>query len=190
MGAGSVLVVCGKAEFANEIISLMLSSGYDAAELVLSANEGRRKLNILEPALIIVNTPLPDEPGVEFVQDIAEKTDAGILVLARQEFLNELQFRLEKIGALILPKPISKTTLVQTSKFASDTRKSIQTLLSQRDSLQKRAQERPIIEKAKWLLVDKLNMTEAQAHRYIQKLAMDKRIQQIKVAEDIIAHYE
>jgi len=191
MSAGNVLVVCGKVEFAKEIASLMINNnGYAASEFALSASEARRKMNVLEPDLIIVNTPLPDEPGAGFIQDIADKTDAGILVLSRQEDLNELQFRLEKTGALILPKPISRTILVQTSRFAADTRKSIQDLVSQRDDLKKRAQERKTVEKAKWMLVEKLNMTESQAHRYIQKMAMDKRILQIKVAEEIISNYE
>ena len=190
MGAGNVLVVDGKVEYAKQIASLMLNNGYVAAEIALSASEARRKLNILEPDLVIVNTPLPDEPGAEFVLDMAEKTDAGIIVLARQEYLNGLQVRLEKVGALILPKPTSRMTLIQTSKFAVETRKSIQALVSQRDSLQKRIEERKTIERAKWLLVERFNMTEAQAHRYIQKVAMDKRIQQIKVAEDIISHFE
>jgi branched-chain amino acid transport system ATP-binding protein len=49
--------------------------------------------------------------------------------------------------------------------------------------------DRKIIEKAKWLLVEKMNMTEPQAHRYIQKRAMDSRTSQIKVAEEIILSY-
>jgi len=190
MSSGNVLVVCGKVEFANELVSLMLNNGYSAAEYAMSANEARRKMNTLELDLIIVNTPLPDDYGCDFVLDISEKTDAGIVVLVKHENLNDMQLRLEKVRALILPKPISRTTLVQSSRFALDSRKSIQALTNERNSLQKRAEERKTVEKAKWLLVEKLNMTEALAHRYIQKAAMDQRLSQIKVAEEIILHYE
>ncbi|MDS1030642.1 ANTAR domain-containing protein [Bacillota bacterium LX-D] len=190
MISGSVLVVCGKAEYGDEIAALMLHQGFSSAESALSANEARRKLNSLEPDLLIVNTPLPDEQGKDFILDIAEKTDAGILVLAKHEYLDEMQDELEKVGALILPKPISRIILAQTARFADNMRKSIIGLKNQRDDLQKKMDERKVIEKAKWLLVEKLSMTEPQANRYIQKRAMDLRLSQFKVAREIVHNYE
>lgn len=189
MGAGGILIVCSRPELIKELRTLMLQQGYSSAEYSLSANEARRKLDFFEPELILVNAPLQDELGIEFVLDVADKTDAGIIVLAKHEHLGEMQYKLEKVGALILPKPINRTTLIQTAKFAAQSRKSIKGLKLQNDDLEKRMQDRKIIEQAKWLLVEKMNMTEPQAHRYIQKRAMDSRTSQIKVAEEIILNF-
>jgi response regulator NasT len=172
-----------------ELRTLMLQQGYSSAEYALSANEARRKLDFFEPELILVNVPLQDELGVDLVLDIADKTDAGIVVLTKHEHLAEMQYNLEKVGALVLPKPISRTILIQTTRFAAQSRKSIKGLKSQNDDLEKRIQDRKIIEKAKWILVDKMNMTEPQAHRYIQKRAMDLRVSQLKVAEEIFNNF-
>lgn len=189
MGAGGILIVCSKPELIKELRTLMLQQGYATAEYALSANEARRKLDFFEPELILVNAPLQDELGIDLVLDIADKTDAGIIVLAKHEHLEEMQYRLEKVGALVLPKPINKTTLLQTARFAAQSRKSLRGLKLQNDDLEKKIQDRKIIEKAKWILVDKMNMTEPQAHRYIQKRAMDTRVSQIKVAEEIISSF-
>lgn len=189
MSAGGILIVCSKPELIKELRTLMLQQGYSAAEYSLSANEARRKLDFFEPELILVNAPLQDELGIDLVLDIADKTDAGIIILAKHEHLEEMQYKLEKVGALILPKPINKTTLLQTARFAAQSRKSLRGLKQEKDDLEKRINDRKIIEKAKWILVDKMNMTEPQAHRYIQKRAMDTRISQIKVAEEIIASF-
>ncbi len=189
MSAGGILIVCSKPELIKELRNLMLQRGYSSAEYSLSANEARRKLDFFEPELILVNAPLQDELGIEFVLDISDITDAGIIILAKHEHLEEMQYKLEKVGALILPKPINRTTLLQTAKFAVQSRKSIKGLKLQNDDLEKRMQDRKIIEKAKWLLVEKMNMTEPQAHRYIQKRAMDSRTSQIKVAEEILFSY-
>ena len=186
MSAGGILIVCSKPELINELRSLMLHQGYSSVDYALSANEARRKLDFFEPELILVNAPLQDELGIEFVLDIADKTDAGIIILAKHEHLEEMQYKLEKVGALILPKPINRTTLIQTAKFAALSRKSIKGLKLQNNDLEKRMQDRKVVEKAKWILVEKMNMTEPQAHRYIQKRAMDSRTSQIKVAEEII----
>ncbi len=189
MGAGGILIVCSRTDLIKDLRTLMLQQGYSAAEYSLSANEARRKLDIFEPELILINAPLQDELGIDLVLDIADKTDAGIIVLAKHEHLEEMQFKLERVGALILPKPINKTILLQTSRFAVNSRKSLKGLKHQNDDLEKRINDRKIIEKAKWLLVEKMNMSEPQAHRYIQKRAMDTRVSQIKVAEEILSNY-
>jgi response regulator NasT len=46
------------------------------------------------------------------------------------------------------------------------------------------------IERAKWVLAKYLNFSEAEAHRYIQKNAMDRRQPQIEIAKDILRTYE
>jgi response regulator NasT len=46
------------------------------------------------------------------------------------------------------------------------------------------------IERAKFVLAEYLSLTEAEAHRYIQKNAMDRRVRQVEVAKDILKTYE
>jgi response regulator NasT len=47
-----------------------------------------------------------------------------------------------------------------------------------------------LIERAKFVLAKYLSLTEAEAHRYIQKNAMDNRVKQVEVAKDILKTYE
>ena len=46
-----------------------------------------------------------------------------------------------------------------------------------------------LVNRAKWLLISELNMTEANAHRYIEKQAMDRCVSRRQVAEEIIKTY-
>ena len=43
-----------------------------------------------------------------------------------------------------------------------------------------------LVNKAKWLLIDKLGMAEPDAHRLIEKRAMDTRTPKREVAQEII----
>lgn len=189
MSAGSVLVVCGKSEVAASMGSSLIKEGFYPVHCAHSANEARRQFFFTQPDLIVVSTPLPDEYGTDFIFDAYEMTSAGIVVIARPEQLIDLQGSLEKTGALILPKPINRLTLVQTARFALSVRNSMTELRNERDSLKKRMDERKVVEQAKWILVEKLNLSEPQAYRLIQKQAMDLRLPQIQVAEDIIKKY-
>ena len=47
-----------------------------------------------------------------------------------------------------------------------------------------------LVNRAKWLLIECLSMTEADAHRYIEKQAMDLRLSKREVAENIIKTYK
>ena len=47
-----------------------------------------------------------------------------------------------------------------------------------------------MIDRAKCILIQYLNMTEAEAHRYIEKQAMDMRSTKRVIAEGILRTYE
>ena len=46
-----------------------------------------------------------------------------------------------------------------------------------------------LVNKAKWLLISQLSMSEPEAHRYIEKQAMDRRLPKLEIAEEILASY-
>ena len=56
-------------------------------------------------------------------------------------------------------------------------------------SIEEKMEEIRIINRAKWLLISNLKMTEQDAHRHIEKQAMDRCIPKRKVAEEIINSY-
>ena len=51
---------------------------------------------------------------------------------------------------------------------------------------QERLQEQQTIDRAKWVLVDQRKMSEPDAHRYIEKSAMDRCVRKIRIAEEIL----
>ena len=189
MGAGSILIVCGKFEVASSMQAMLIKEGFFPVNCAHSGNEARRSFFNSPMDLMVISTPLPDEYGTELVFDAHDKTSAGIVVIARPDHLADMQCSLEKIGTLILPKPINRLTLLQTVRFALSVRNSMSVLINERDDLKKRMDERKILEQAKWILVEKLNMSEPQAFRLIQKRAMDLRLSQARVAEEIIKKY-
>ena len=46
-----------------------------------------------------------------------------------------------------------------------------------------------IVNRAKWLLIGELKLDEPEAHRYIEKQAMDRCVSKRVVAEEIIKTY-
>lgn len=63
-------------------------------------------------------------------------------------------------------------------------------LQEERDHLKQQMQEINLINRAKLVLMQVLKLSEPQAHRYIEKQAMDLRITKREVAEGVLNTYE
>ena len=56
--------------------------------------------------------------------------------------------------------------------------------------LKKQIDDIRLINRAKYILMEYLSMTEAQAHRYLEKQAMDMRVTKAEIAKSILSTYE
>ena len=57
-------------------------------------------------------------------------------------------------------------------------------------SIEEKMEEIRIVNRAKCLLIEQLKMTEKEAHRYIEKQAMDRCVTRRTIAENIISTYK
>lgn len=170
-----------------DIIKPLNFSGYD---YVASGNEARRKFDSTDFDLIIINTPLSDEFGTELVMDIAEKSLSAILILVKSEIKEQVQDKVSITGAFVVSKPINKQLLLQSIPFVLNSKQIIQTLREQNSALKRKIDDTKVIERAKFSLIKYLGLDEKQAHRYIQKQAMDLRVSPRVVADNILKTYE
>jgi len=170
-----------------DIIKPLLFSGYDYAA---SASEARRKFDHTEYDLTIINAPLTDEFGTELALDIAEKSLSAILILVKADLLEQVQEKVAVTGAFVVGKPINKHVLLQSIPFVLNSKQIIATLREQNKALKRKMDDVKVIERAKYCLIKHLGFDEKQAHRYIQKQAMDLRISPRTVADNILKTYE
>ena len=56
-------------------------------------------------------------------------------------------------------------------------------------SIDEKMEEIRIVNRAKWILINELSMSEPEAHRYIEKQAMDRCISKDQIAKEIINTY-
>lgn len=139
--------------------------------------------------VIVVSTPLRREFGLNFVTEVSKKSSAAIVVLARADIAEDVQNRIKFTGAFVIGKPFPKSLLLQTIKMALLANENISRLEQEKSDLSRQLDDIKIIDRAKCCLIEYLNFTEKQAHRHIQKLAMDTRRTQREIAEDVLRTY-
>lgn len=185
-----VLIISSQKQAADtlyDIIKPLSFAGYDYAS---SGNEGRRKFDYTDYSLTIINTPTSDEFGTDLALDIAEKSLSAILLLVKSDIAEQVQDKVANTGAFVISKPINRQMLMQSIPFVLNSRQIISSLKQQNKVLQQKVDDTKIIERAKFSLIKYLGLDEKQAHRYIQKQAMDLRVSPRTIADNILRTYE
>ena len=140
--------------------------------------------------VIIINAPLSDELGDRFAVRCTENSYAGVLLFIRAEQMDKISSAVEETGVLVLTKPCGKTAILSAVRLACSVGRRLFAAQSTADTLKSKMDEMKTVNRAKWLLIGKLGMSEADAHRYIEKLAMDTRQTRREIADGIIKTYE
>lgn len=151
-----------------------------------SANEARQKLLGTGYDLVLINAPLADESGCRLASDISKTTAAGVLLLVRGELAAQVAEATGGDGVITLGKPVSRAQIAEAvSVFASVLAKLRRYETEKRD-LERRLDELRITSRAKCLLMDQMHLSEEDAHRYLEKQAMDHRMTKLEFAKSVI----
>lgn len=92
--------------------------------------------------------------------------------------------------AVVLRKPLSSQALAQGIRLASSIWSKLTAMQQENALLRQKLEDIKVIDRAKCCLVASLHMDEQQAHRYIQKKAMDTRLPQREIAQEILNTYK
>ncbi|WP_302381190.1 ANTAR domain-containing response regulator [Anaerotignum lactatifermentans] len=185
----SVLVISAKEKFNASLQSLLPESKYAPVQMVSSVSLAKRVLLERSFDFVFINTPLPDDFGTRFAIEISGNKGTVILLLVRNEVYEEVCDKVTEYGILTLPKPASKQMVAHTLNFMAGIRERLRKLEKKSLSMEEKMKEIRLVNRAKWVLIDELKMSEADAHRYIEKQAMDRCVSRREIAEEIISTY-
>lgn len=186
----SVLIVSAASSFNDNILKLLPESTYYPITFAKSVNEAQRKINDRSYDIIIINSPLPDDYGVKFAIELSSNKTSVVLLFIRNDMYTNIYEKVRDYGVFTLRKPVPSQTITQALDWLKATKERIRNMQTKTLSLQEKMEEIKIINHAKWALINSLGMTEADAHRYIEKQAMDRCVTRREIAEDIIKTYQ
>ncbi len=182
----SVLLVSASEKLNTAVAELLPPTDFFPITVAGSLSQARRLT--LETAfdLILVNSPLPDGSGAEFCLDVCAKSASGVLLMVRHELYEELYYKLLPGGVVTLSTQMNREIIVQTLRSLCAMRERLRTSRNHQSTVEEKMEELRLVNRAKWLLIEKQGVTEDAAHRTIQKLAMEQRLSKREIAERII----
>lgn len=185
----SVLIVSSADKFTGAVQSMLPEYRYSPVRTETSVNAARRALLERNYDFVIISSPLPDDDGVGFSIDMSCGKSSVVLLFIKKEFYNSIYDKVFPHGVFTLPKPVSSQMVVQALDWMGSCRERLRRMEKKTVSLEDKMAEIRIVNRAKWILIDQLKMTESDAHRYIEKQAMDRCMSKRCVAENIIKTY-
>ena len=121
-------------------------------------------------------------------QDAITERIADLEVKAAQA--EQLLGPLSEQGVLLLSKPFSTAFFVQAMHMAAAGNHRLLRARQENARLQEKIAQVRLVSRAKCCLVEHEHMTEAEAHRYIEKQAMDTRRDRTEIAQEVLENYE
>ena len=185
----SVLLVSASENLNSSLLGLLTPSKYSPVQTVGNVSAAKRALAERDFDFVIVNSPLPDGDGMRFSIDAGAEKSTVALLLARGEQYPEFFDRCAGSGVFLLAKPFAKSTVLLALDWLASARERLRQTERKVLSVEEKMDEIRLVNRAKWLLISELKMTESDAHRYIEKQAMDRCVPRRRIAEEIIQTY-
>ena len=185
----SVLVVSAAQKFNDTMTSLLPSTDYYPIRFVSNIAAAKRALLEQHYDFVIINAPLPDDFGTRFAMDACTSTNTVALLLVRSEVYEEVRAKVVSAGVFTLSKPTSAQMITQALIWMAAARERLRRLEKKATTIEEKMEEIRLVNRAKWLLIENLSMTENDAHRYIEKQAMDRCVSRREIALRVINTY-
>ena len=185
----SVLVISSSEKISSSLTSLLTETGHSPVEQAKSISAAKRAMIDRTYDFIIINSPVGDDIATRLASDCSDSKDSVVLMLVKAEDEEEIGEKTCAFGVLTLPKPTNSQMLITAFNWMAAVRERLRSFESKTVSLEDKMAQIRTVNRAKLILIEKLDMTEDQAHHYIERHAMDLCISKLDCANEIIKKY-
>lgn len=182
----SVLLVSAAKKGNAALLSFLPAERFEPVTVVDTIAKARRRLVDRNYDLVIINAPLPDDFGRKFAIDVCTDSERVALLMVRNDMYDEISSRMAPHGVLVIKRPVDRLLLEQILDAMCSVRERLRGIRKKSLTLEEKMEEIRVVNRAKWALINERHMTEEEAHRYIQRQAMDLCLSKKETAERIL----
>ncbi len=168
-----------------DIVETLIEHGFDVIAEASDGEQAVALVNEKKPDLLVMDIKMPNLDGISAAEKlVGSKTPIVLLTAFSQK---ELVDRASEAGAMAyVVKPFTPNDLLPAIEIALSRHAQLSALENEIADLNERFETRKLVDRAKGLLNEKMNLTEPEAFRWIQKASMDRRLTMQEVAITII----
>ncbi|MDI6601181.1 MAG: ANTAR domain-containing protein [Thermoanaerobacteraceae bacterium] len=187
MGQEKILLAASDVNLKDQLKDTLKSSGY----VVYTASDGASALRLsksIQPEAVVLDEVLSGINGVVVSDMLVDEGISPVITMVNAGTYKTTSIHSDDIVYLI--KPVSPFTVLGTLNSLLKYKRNLKAAARKAEELDKRLELQKRLNKAKAYLMEYERYTEEEAHRYIQKTAMDFSLSMDEVAENIIEKYK
>ncbi|NYI41548.1 ANTAR domain-containing response regulator [Demequina lutea] len=180
------IVVEDEALIRMDIVETLREGGYDVVGEASNGEEAVALAREFKPDVVVMDVKMPVMDGITAAEHIAKERLAPVVLLTAFSQM-ELVERARDAGAMAyVVKPFTPADLLPAVEIAASRFVEIRALENEIADMTERMETRKTVERAKGILMEKMQLNEPEAFRWIQKTSMDRRLTMREVAEAVI----
>ena len=185
----SVLVVSSADSFHGAVAAMLPKTSFQPAIKVTTVAQAQRAITERGFDFVIINAPLKDDLGMRFAIDCSISHGALVLFLISNEIHGDVYSKVAEHGVFTLPKPINRQSMENAIRWLLTAKRKLKGAEKKTTKMEDKMEEIRLVNKAKWLLISKEGLLEPEAHRYLEKEAMNRCVSKKALAEEIVKKY-
>lgn len=183
------LIATGSQRAQSEIAEVVRSCADFDVVFASSAGEAVSKAESRPFDLCVINGDKTGKAKAAAVKT-AKLSEGGVIFLEEAEAFETSVAELSLSGIVVVPKPLSKMSLVTAIRSVCAANMRLVELKEANRSLEQKLEDLKFIDRAKISLIKQFGYSEDEAHKYIEKQAMNLRVTKREVAMNILRTYE
>ncbi|MCR5805436.1 MAG: ANTAR domain-containing protein [Oscillospiraceae bacterium] len=185
----NALIICTNDDMTAALRHILGSVG--VADVTVSDSTDVRKTAVRSSFDIILSVlPFANEFGLDTCVYISSKCCSEQIIFAPSKIYDEVCSKTVGLGLTILPKNSASSLAANIIGRMVALKKDMDEARRKNDELIRKIDEDKLIYRAKCVLIEYLKVTENDAHRILQKRAMDRQIPLYDAALEVLKTYE
>lgn len=164
----------------------LAAAGYDVVKAVPDGEQAVLAARELKPDFLVMDINMPRMTGIEAARQITAERPVPIVMLTAYSEQSLVEEAIEAGACAYLVKPVALEQVAPAVRTALARFEVLETAHRENDDLRDALETRKLVERAKGILGKRLNLSEADAFRRLQKTARDKSQPLKRVALEIV----
>ena len=170
-----------------DLVEMLEAGGYDVVAAVSDGEAALAAVREHRPDLAVFDVKMPAKDGISAAEEIGREHLAPVVLLTAFS-QKELVERARDAGVMAyIVKPFTVSDVTPAIEVATSRWAELKALESEGADLGERLETRKAVDRAKGILMRRLDLSEPDAFRWIQKTAMDRRLGMREVADAVVA---
>lgn len=185
-----ILVAEDESIVALDLISQLQELGHDVVGDVADGLEAVELCGKLKPDLVLMDINMPRLNGIKAAWAVKERYGIPVIIVSGYSDQDLIQDAATAGVSNYLVKPVTTRNLAPAIELTLHNFTKLAKTSAENDLLKKTLEERKLVEKAKGIVMQQKQLSEAEAMKTLQRLCNNKNVKLVEMAKEIINNYQ